>query len=124
MKHLKELKLNENIINEINPESVKNFIAFKNSLIGDLIEDYEFTDLFFDKKEVKDKLDEATKKILDYYDSTLKELYKDFESEFPLNSPAEPKEKEFKPWLNSFDKSMKIRDKEQKRLVKKLGGNA
>ena len=95
MKHLKELKLNENI-NEINPESVKNFIAFKNLLIGDLIEDYEFTDLFFDKKEVKDKLDEATKKILECYDSTLKELYKDFESQFPLNSPAEPQEKKLK----------------------------
>ena len=64
MKHLKEFSLNENveetpsIIETIDLQTIKNYI------IGELIEDEEFTDSFLEKSEVEDLIEEASSKIM------------------------------------------------------------
>lgn len=73
MKHLKEFKLNE-VAGSKN--SNKNFEIIKNMIIGDLIEDYEFTDKFLSKQEVEEYLERYTWKMSKHYDDIYHELTK------------------------------------------------
>ena len=88
MKHIKEFQLNEGE-SEIYGEQIRNFQEFEKLVIGDLIEDYEYTDSFLEQKEVKSKIDETIQKLVNNYDKTLKELNSYFESKYPLKSPGD-----------------------------------
>lgn len=88
MKHIKEFQLNEE---QIFGEQLRNYQEFERLVIGDLIEDYEYTDSFLELEEVKSEVDETIKKLVKNYNEVLKELNSYLESKYPadLKSPGE-----------------------------------
>ena len=73
MKHIKELKLNEGL------KSNDYFDEIQKMIIGNLIEDYEFTDSFLEKPEVKEIIKIYTLNITRKYYSIVNECGKELE---------------------------------------------